>query len=304
MAAESAVASEEDSSAGPPAVSWDAQEMESRVRSWLLLAAYRPACAVMEWQKHGVALLACNTLFAVVRMPAGLVHLVAGTDDPEQVADYLESAVHGGAVFVDSTNEFYYFLLPPSTSGSWESPGVDLLGSDYSIGVPPPEVTAVHADRHRSYWAVPMRSPHSLCSPEAVRQLASHARLLVVQQNGDIDPIACRARCAEALSVTRDVPRELPVRKRVNQLTPVLRDDVEMLVPHVQERIDRIPDEENRKTAQWLLTRARSNLLDGPGSTDLSAAQHLEDLAHVARALMTLVDLAAAPALPVRTAGR
>ncbi|MEU6349623.1 DUF6415 family natural product biosynthesis protein [Streptomyces sp. NPDC047072] len=267
---------------------------DPRVAAWLLLASSSSSAASAEWEKRGVTLLSVGVLFAAVRMPAALVHLAAGTTEPEGVASHLEATLHGGPAFVDERNAAFYFLLPPTVPRDWRIPGAMLLGSDYYIGVPRPDLTAATAGGGRSYWSVPMHSPHSLCSPAAVQQVAARAQLKVAQSpTAGMDAVACRARCEEALMATRELPQTLPARQRVEELTPLLRTDVETLLPHVDALIRFISNDGNRRAAEWAVSSARRELQKGAGGNDLTAADHLEGLAHVARALVALADLAA-----------
>ncbi|MFF7954000.1 DUF6415 family natural product biosynthesis protein [Streptomyces griseorubiginosus] len=274
----------------------------ARTADWLLLASPSPAAALTEWNRRGITLLTVNTVFAVARMPGERVHVAAGTAEPVEVAAYLHQALHGGGVFVGDDNAAYYALLPTYTSGlDWGAPGVDLLGPDFFVGVPRLSLTAADARHVRSYWSVPMRSPHFLCAADAVQRLAAYAQMRVVQSpTGDVDQVACKARCQEALSVTRDLPRYLPARKRIDQLTPPLRKDVEALIPHLTALADSIPDGVDLRTVAHVVTSAREELAKGPGDDDETASLHLEALAYAARGLVSLADHAclatAAPA--------
>ncbi|MGW1917062.1 hypothetical protein ACWCQS_41950 [Streptomyces sp. NPDC002076] len=122
-------------------------------------------------------------------MTADLVHAAADTSDAEKVSEYLAEALFGGPVFLDQHSARYYVLVPASTANRAEwhdrrhAPYAECLGRDSYVGVPRPDIDA--PDRHFSYWCVPMGGPGALCDAEAVSQLASYGRHLLVMGEGD-----------------------------------------------------------------------------------------------------------------------
>lgn len=147
------------------------QERQLAVSHWLLSVARDKRTARIQWQEHGVALLACGRTFAAVRLPAGLVHAAAGSHVPEAVDAYLRRVLDG-PVFTDRYAQLYYALVPASTRLRWpvdDLPGTDCLGLDHYLGVPAVDIT--DPERGRSYWCVPMDSPGELCDPADVARL-------------------------------------------------------------------------------------------------------------------------------------
>jgi hypothetical protein len=155
------------------------QERDRAVRSWLLLSAQGVERAREEWDKGGIALLKCGTLFTAIRIDSGLVHAAAGSDEAETVNAFLAEALFGGPVFVDQHSRRYYALVPGSTpnQAEWREkryPGVEVLGRDSYLGVPRPECG--DPDMHWSYWSVPMDGPGTLCDADAVAKLVKYGR--------------------------------------------------------------------------------------------------------------------------------
>lgn len=157
-----------------------AAERALALEHWLLSATGDQESARVEWAGMGVAMLRCGTLFSAVRMPADWIEAAAGSRAPENIAAYLNQALNGGAVFVDTTCRWFYFLVPASTCDRWNVPGTMCLGPDTYLGVPRPgEWHGVRTAR--SYWCVEMDGPAALCVPNAVMQLAVHARYRMAQ---------------------------------------------------------------------------------------------------------------------------
>ncbi|MEU5521200.1 hypothetical protein ABZ759_11125 [Streptomyces sp. NPDC047860] len=153
---------------------------------WLLSRTRDQESARAEWARTGVAVLRCGTLFSAVRMPADWIEAAAGSEDPEAINAYLGRALHVGAVFVDTTCRWFYFLVPAGTRHRWNIPGTVCLGSNTYVGVPRPG--SLHGTgTPRSYWCVEMDGPDSLCVPNAVVQLAVHARYQVVEAGGTVN---------------------------------------------------------------------------------------------------------------------
>ncbi|MET9057508.1 hypothetical protein ABZX99_06765 [Streptomyces antibioticus] len=156
---------------------------ERTAAQWLVLSAPDPHRARAEWETTGIALLRCDALFTAVRMPADLVHAACGTDDEQRVDGLLAEALHGGPVFVDRTSRHYYALVPRGTADreEWRSrpraERAECLGPDSYLGVP--ALTEPGPGTWRSRWCVPVDSPGTLCSPEAVHRLVTrgHSRI-------------------------------------------------------------------------------------------------------------------------------
>ncbi|MFE6103169.1 hypothetical protein ACFVQ4_24875 [Streptomyces laurentii] len=147
---------------------------------WLLSAAPNQTAARAEWEKYGIAVLACGGVLSAVRVPASIVFAAAGAGtsaakaSPEQIAAIdvvLSDHLDGGAVVMDVPNRQYYFLVPASMGRLWDPrgyPGVECLGSGSYLGVPLVDHTVPEG---RVYWAVEMDSPGDLCFPGEVAAL-------------------------------------------------------------------------------------------------------------------------------------
>ncbi|MBX9395679.1 hypothetical protein K4749_19270 [Streptomyces sp. TRM72054] len=157
-------------------------DRNAAVQHWLLCAAQNRDTARLEWRERGFTLLRCGGLFTAIRIPAAVVCAAAGTEDREEVGEFLETALHGGPVFVDQTAAWFYALVPASTAQTWQKPQTECFGQDTYLGVPHPSIDRRHA-RARSYWAVPMDGPGNLCSPGAVSQLVEVGRLRQAEQD-------------------------------------------------------------------------------------------------------------------------
>ncbi|MFE6408540.1 hypothetical protein ACFVOR_16575 [Streptomyces sp. NPDC057837] len=154
---------------------------------WLLstLPAPQRELARREWQSHEVAMLPLGGLFSAVRLPARLVAAVAERMEMAALDAFLAQALDGGPVICDPHFARYYALVPASmprtwhqAADDWRTRDIDCLGRGTYLGVPRPDV--VHSVHGRaSYWAVPMDSPASLCSPlEVARLIAAGWRTL------------------------------------------------------------------------------------------------------------------------------
>lgn len=132
-----------------------------------------------QWAERGMALLRLGTLVSAVRIPGRMVLALADTTTPADADDFLDSSLDGGPVICDPRVLRYYVLVPgsmprtwSSAANAWRALGVDLLGRETVLGVPP--VTADEFDPgtpQASYWSVPMSSPGMLCEPLAVARL-------------------------------------------------------------------------------------------------------------------------------------
>lgn len=158
------------------------------VEQWLLSTLPRPSWdrARMEWQSHGVTLLPLGTLFAAVRIPERVVHVVSRIDDPAMNSHFLGAALDDGPVICDPKSGRYYALVPASMA-QWHKAariwhtvlGVEILGRDTVLGVPPLDSVGLNQRTRASYWTRPMSSAGVLCDPHAVaRLIAAAARQL------------------------------------------------------------------------------------------------------------------------------
>jgi hypothetical protein len=149
---------------------------EPAVAHWLLSAATDMREARDQWVSKGIALLRCGVVFTAVRIQADIVRAAAGTEDPEHIGVYLKEVLRGGPVFIDTSSQRYYVLVPASMSRlpQWAGsvPGAECLGPGCFLGVPNPQRT--EPDLSRSYWCVPMDGPGVLCSPDAVSLLVAY----------------------------------------------------------------------------------------------------------------------------------
>ncbi|MEW2568285.1 hypothetical protein [Streptomyces sp. NPDC047070] len=152
------------------------------VSTWLLAAAGDPTAARRQWDSSGVAMLDCGKIFDAARVPAHLVHRVAGSTDPDRITEYLDHALFGGAVIVDVQDEAYYFLVQHGASMRWNMPDTKCLGQGRSLGVPLPGASPRGGRRARASWALEMFEPGALSVTGAVMQLVHHARLLWAQE--------------------------------------------------------------------------------------------------------------------------
>ncbi|MET9112453.1 hypothetical protein [Streptomyces zhihengii] len=151
------------------------RERELAASSWLLLSASDSETARQDWRTHGLALLTCGPLLTAVRVPAGLVHAAAGSEDREDAERWLARGLEGGPVFYDGVGNSYFALNPPSAAEAWRQqavrvPGVEVLEPGSLLGVPATDIT--QADLRRWVrWAVPMDGPGVLCLPSRVLRL-------------------------------------------------------------------------------------------------------------------------------------
>ncbi|SME93583.1 hypothetical protein [Streptomyces sp. Amel2xC10] len=152
------------------------------VEHWLLstLADSRGReIARWQWRELGVAMLPLGGVFSVVRLPARLVHAVAGSSAAGDVDAFLDQALGGGPVIsVLHGGARYYAFVPASVPRTWRDAAeewraveVDCLGRGAYLGVPPPARVEFDAGTWASYWAVPVASAGELCSPLSVARL-------------------------------------------------------------------------------------------------------------------------------------
>ncbi|MFF2213680.1 hypothetical protein [Streptomyces antibioticus] len=186
--------------AGPGVFVHSAADRRLAVENWLLstLPDQRGReVARKQWRELGAAMLPLGGLFSAVRIPARLVHAVAGTVVPADVDEFLEHALDGGPVIcVLHGGRRYYALVPGSMPRTWHDAAeewraveVDCLGRDALLGVPP--VTRVDHDpvTWASYWSVPMAAAGELCAPLSVARLVAAGvhRLGEEEEEADAD---------------------------------------------------------------------------------------------------------------------
>ncbi|MET9919432.1 hypothetical protein ABZZ04_20365 [Streptomyces sp. NPDC006435] len=143
---------------------------------WLLSAAPDMREARAQWAAEGITLLRCGAVFTAVRIRADIVQAAADAEDPERIDAYLKEVLRGGPVFIDTSSQRYYVLVPASMSRlpQWAGsvPGAECLGPGCFLGVPNPQRT--EPELSRSYWCAPMDGPGALCSPNAVALLVAY----------------------------------------------------------------------------------------------------------------------------------
>ncbi|MFI1257659.1 hypothetical protein ACH4U6_28280 [Streptomyces netropsis] len=108
--------------------------------------------------------------FEAVRLPADRVHGFASSTDREAVERAFHRAGIDSAVIVDPARRWYYALVAPGTSATWEEPGFECLGPDHYLGVP-----ATHrADPPGTHWLLtPPGGEEDLCALDDVRKLTT-----------------------------------------------------------------------------------------------------------------------------------
>lgn len=180
------------------------KDRELAVSHWLLSAAPDIREARNQWVTKGIALLRCGVVFAAVRIQAEIVQAAAGTEDPKHTDAYLQEALQGGPVFIDTSSQRYYALVPASTTRmpQWATavPGAECLGPGCFLGVPSPQRTDPSSSR--SYWCVPMDGPGVLCSPDAVALLVAYGN----HQRSAAQPLAIKAKEEDGGARRVDVP--------------------------------------------------------------------------------------------------
>jgi hypothetical protein len=130
---------------------------------WLSAAATDPAVARDQWARDGAALLRCDSLFAAIRIPSGIVHSAAGTSDPETLSEVLTTLL-GGPVFVDLRGGHFYALVEAGAARRWAVQGTACLsGPGMYLGVPAATCTKATSE-HTAYWVVLMDRPGTLCN--------------------------------------------------------------------------------------------------------------------------------------------
>lgn len=160
---------------------------------WLLSTLPTPDAvgwARMQWAEMGVAMLPLGGLIAAVRIPAHLVHALAHSHEQPTVDALLAEALHGGPVICTLLGGHRYYALVPGTMPTtwhgtvegWRSLGVDCLGKDAYLGVPPVTRTEFDTGTWASYWSVPMASAGELCDPATLARLIAAGRQALAAQ--------------------------------------------------------------------------------------------------------------------------
>nr|WP_237519354.1 hypothetical protein [Streptomyces sp. HUCO-GS316] len=160
-------------------------DRELAATEWLLSAHPAPRKARMEWTTAGVALLPLGTLLSAIRLPAHLVHAVAGCEARDEVDAFLEEALDGGPVIHEPHGRRYYALVPASVpikwrkaASDWRALGVECLGRGTYLGVPKLQRVDFDPQLWHSYWAVPMSSAGDLCWPLNIARLIAAGKEL------------------------------------------------------------------------------------------------------------------------------
>jgi hypothetical protein len=166
------------------AVRYDTSEQRSACEGWLLSAHPTPSAAQAEWDSVGVAVLPLGTQFSAVRIPRTVVlnSIRLETASNSTLDRFLTEMLWDGPVICDQHAQRYYALVPADTplvwtaaAAEWPRLGVEILGSDWHLGVPRLPAEDRYGPSPSSYWAVPMRRPGQLCEPVAVARLIATA---------------------------------------------------------------------------------------------------------------------------------
>jgi hypothetical protein len=158
------------------------------IATWLARGDKDPAQIMEQWAERGLAIITLGRSYSAVRIPARLLHAVAGTEDREEIDTYLAESLRG-PVICDPRGHRYYALVPPRmipvwqphVEDRWRALGVELLGADVSLGVPRPG-TVFNSETYRSYWAVPMAVAGGLCAQLEVTQLLGAASRAMAEE--------------------------------------------------------------------------------------------------------------------------
>ncbi|MEV4740458.1 hypothetical protein [Streptomyces sp. NPDC049555] len=143
---------------------------EKAAARWLVSRATHPRDAWEEWAYGRPAMLRMGAHLEALRLPAGLVHRVAGGEEPGVVRDALRRGGVGWGVIVGVHGRSYYVLVPPGTSRTWDDGRIACAGPGDYLGVPAVERDAPPG----SYWLLPPpEGPGELCSAAAVVALVA-----------------------------------------------------------------------------------------------------------------------------------
>ncbi|MGW0795885.1 hypothetical protein [Streptomyces sp. NPDC002692] len=137
---------------------------------WLARSAADRNRARVEWDGHGITVLAMGERLAAVRMSGELVHAACATDDPEQVAATLAELLDGPVIRDRQTpaDVTYFALVSPHAGLVRDYPRHAVyLATGVYLGVPAPH----HVTPPGAYWAPPPRYEGDLCAPQGVEEL-------------------------------------------------------------------------------------------------------------------------------------
>ncbi|MEU1372002.1 hypothetical protein ABZ454_38835, partial [Streptomyces sp. NPDC005803] len=130
--------------------------------TWLLAAAQDGKVAMMEWDRHGTALLTAGVTWDAVRVPYALLDPTYDRDtEPAVLRRRLAELEVDGPVFCDPYRPHLYFMVPAGTDQSWPRTlvpaQVEILGGTrpyiHHVGVPRPN----RVEPPGPYWLTP---PH------------------------------------------------------------------------------------------------------------------------------------------------
>lgn len=158
------------------------------IADWLARGDKDPAQILNQWAERGLAVITLGRSYSAVRLPARLLHAVAGTEDREGLDGYLAESLDG-PVICDPRGRRYYALVPPRmipiwrphVDARWRALGAELLGPEYSLGVPRPG-TVFSPAKYHSYWAVPMSAAGQLCTQLDMAQLIGNASRAMAEE--------------------------------------------------------------------------------------------------------------------------
>lgn len=146
-----------------------ARVTESAVADWLASSLDKPLRAHVRWAEDRVAVLPLGRNFCVIRLSESVVQAATSSTTPETISDAL-SEMLDGPVICDPVFRRYYALVPPSEDSPWPATAdTQWVGAGTVVGVP--DVSS-QTPGDITYWSVPVVSPHALCDPGLVRELA------------------------------------------------------------------------------------------------------------------------------------
>ncbi|MFD6432804.1 hypothetical protein [Streptomyces venezuelae] len=140
---------------------------------WLARAQAAPQQAHKEWAERGIALLPLGKRFNSVFLPGALVHIAAGTSDPD-VVQRMFAELLDGPVIHNRPQHQYYALVECAPTLRWKQdyPDAPMLGAGQFLSVPASDLTGPTG----LYWAVQPRIAGDLCATPSVAALIHMAR--------------------------------------------------------------------------------------------------------------------------------
>lgn len=164
-----------------PAPAPDSQlppSLDYQAARWLASQENDPAATRRQWWENQPALIHLGLHFEAIRLPAAILHRIAGANSRDRIESTLRDRGIDSAVIADSPRRWYYALVPPGTAAQWRVRGIEALGADSLLGVPAPH----YSEGPGTYWLLaPPDNDSMLCDPDAVRKLISSDR----QAEGD-----------------------------------------------------------------------------------------------------------------------